>query len=101
MKKFYVFLLMFLVTCVSVNAQVSVKGSIKSGDDSQPMAGVSVFEKGTTNGVISDLDGNYAITVSNDRATLIFSSIGFATQEKVVGAGGTVNIVLEVDQQAS
>lgn len=99
MKKFYVFLLMFLVTCVSVNAQVSVKGSIKSGDDSQPMAGVSVFEKGTTNGVISDLDGNYAITVSNDRATLIFSSIGFATQEKVVGAGGTVNIVLEVDQQ--
>ena len=61
------------------------------------MIGVSVLEKGTTNGVITDLDGNYTLSV-NEGATIVFSYIGYVTQEKKAAAG-TMNIVLKEDNK--
>ena len=51
-------LLMF--TTLAMSAQNVVKGVVTAGDDGLPMVGVSVFEKGTLNGVITDPDGNYS-----------------------------------------
>jgi TonB-linked SusC/RagA family outer membrane protein len=63
-----------------------------------PAIGVSVVEKGTSNGVITDIDGNYAITVKPG-ATLVFSSIGYATQEIVVGTQRVINVLLKEDTE--
>ena len=65
-------------------AQITASGNVTDG--SGPLPGVTVSEKGTSNGTISDFDGNFTITVSNADATLVFSYIGFETQELSAGA---------------
>jgi TonB-linked SusC/RagA family outer membrane protein len=58
------------------------------------LAGVNVIEKGTTNGAISNPDGRYSITVASPNSTLVFSFIGYATQEVIVGTRGNIDITL-------
>ncbi|MBR5055045.1 MAG: TonB-dependent receptor [Bacteroidales bacterium] len=60
------------------------------------MIAVGVVQQGTTNGVITDLDGKYSITVPAG-ATIVFSSVGYVTQEIVANTTSTVNIVLATD----
>lgn len=76
-----------------------VSGHIVSVDDNQPMIGVSVLEKGTTNGVITDIDGNYRITVTRSPAILQFSYIGMRTVERQVTAASRVDVKMETDAQ--
>ena len=66
----------------------------------QPIPGVSILEKGTTNGTATDFDGNYAITASSSSAILVFRSLGFATKEIAVGQSTEINVALEEDSQA-
>ena len=73
----------------------SVSGVVS--DQSGPLIGVSVVEKGTTNGVSTDLDGRYSIKVAGSNAVLVFTYIGFADVEVPVGKQSTVNVVMEVD----
>jgi TonB-linked SusC/RagA family outer membrane protein len=88
--------LFLLVGMTSVFAQKQVNVSGKIIDElNGTMIGVSVLEKGTTNGVITDLDGNYSLSVS-EGATLIYSYVGYITQERKVVAG-TMNITLKED----
>ena len=94
-QKFVTFMLALLAT-TALFAQNKVKGTVS--DDLGPAIGVSVVEKGTSNGVITDLDGNYEITVKPG-ATLVFSSIGYATQEIVVGSQSVINVLLKEDTQ--
>ena len=54
--------------------------------------GASIVEKGTTNGTITDFDGNYTLTVSNKNATLVFSFIGYKTQEVPVAGKAKVSL---------
>lgn len=67
-------------------------------DSGLGVIGASIVEKGTSNGAITDLDGGYAITVAPG-ATLVFSSIGYANQEVVVGDQSVINIVLKEDTE--
>ena len=90
-------LLMFSTLVMS--AQVVVKGVVTAGDDGLPMVGASVFEKGTLNGVTTDVEGNYTIKVQNEKSVLVFSSVGFKTTEALVGAKTVINITLDVDSQ--
>ncbi|MBK0379719.1 TonB-dependent receptor [Mucilaginibacter segetis] len=60
-----------------------------------PLPGVNVREKGTTNGVTSDPNGRYSITVDNANAVLVFSFIGFTTQELAVGERTQINVTLK------
>ena len=76
-----------------------VKGHIISAEDNQPMIGVSVLEKGTTNGVITDIDGNYSITVTKSPAILQFSYVGMKTIDKQVTASTRINLTMENDAQ--
>lgn len=76
-----------------------VSGHIVSVDDNQPMIGVSVLEKGTTNGVITDIEGNYRITVTRSPAILQFSYIGMRTVERQVTAASRVDVKMETDAQ--
>lgn len=91
--KFFLSLIIFLCLQTFAFAQgVAVKGHITT-DAGVPLPSVTVIEKGTTNGAISDLDGNYAITVKKG-SVLVFSMIGFTSNEKTVPGAGELNVVL-------
>jgi len=83
-------LLFFAVGLVS--AQQTITGVVS--DETGPLPGVNVLEKGTNNGVVTDFDGNYSINVSNEDATLEFSYLGFLTQEAAANAD-EINITME------
>lgn len=87
------FLGMFTLFTFGVYAQTRVTGTVKS-DDGELLPGVSILEKGTNNGVITDIDGNYAITVSNAQSTLIFSFVGMTTQEVALEGRSVVDVTL-------
>lgn len=93
MKKI-LFLCFALVTLVSqgVMAQSTVSGTV-TGDDGDGLPGANVLVKGTTTGTQTDLDGNYRLTVSNG-AVLVFSYVGFETQEIEVGSRTIVDVTL-------
>ncbi len=65
--------------------------------DGNPLPGVNIVEVGTTNGAVTDLDGNYSITVSSEDAVLSFSFIGFLTKEIEVGGQTTIDVMLVED----
>ena len=65
----------------------------------QPLPGATVLEKGTTNGTQTDFDGNYSLDVA-DGATLVFSYVGFRTQEALVNGQSTINVTLAEDAAA-
>lgn len=75
--------------------QVTVTGNVTSSEDGLPIPGVTVLERGTSNGTTTDVDGNYSITVSSD-ATLVFSFIGMETQEVGVAGRTRLDVVLNV-----
>lgn len=85
-----------------VSAQnFEIKGKVVAADDKEPLIGVSVRQKGTTNGVVTDFDGNYKIKIQGDKAILQFSYVSMRTQEHSVKAGGntTLNITLENQEE--
>ncbi|EJW91483.1 TonB-dependent receptor plug [gut metagenome] len=78
--------------------QLTVTGKVIDATE-EGMPGVNVQVKGTTTGTITDFDGNYSIQVPNAKATLVFSFIGYNTQEVAVGGKTVVNVVLKEDTQ--
>ncbi len=85
-------LVLFLLP-LTMMAQGTIQGVI-TDETEVPVPGASVVVKGTTNGTISDFDGNYTITVDNFPATLVFSSLGYATKEVRVTGASTLNMTL-------
>ena len=80
MKKlnFLTILIVFVFGIGSLFSQKTITGNVTT--DGVPLPGVSVIEQGTVNGVNSDFDGNYTITLINENSSLVFSFIGFVTQ---------------------
>lgn len=78
--------------------QTQVSGTV-SDQDGLPLAGANVVEKGTTNGTVSDFDGNYDITVGSSDAILVISYIGYLRKEVAFNDQNTIDIMLEEDQQ--
>lgn len=95
-KKLLVFLT-FLISGMVMGQETTVTGTISDPDG--PLPGVNIIEKGTTNGVTTDFDGNYTITVPAD-AVLVFSYIGYLTQEIPVNGNTSLNVSLQADAQA-
>ena len=77
-------------------AQNKTISGVISDEEGMPLPGVNIIEKGTTNGVASDFDGNYTITVSDNNAILVVSYVGFLTQE--VSVTGKTKIDLNLKQ---
>ncbi|MDN5203035.1 TonB-dependent receptor [Fulvivirgaceae bacterium BMA10] len=94
--------LMLVFTLCMSNAlaqQRSVSGTVTTSEDDSSLPGVTVIEKGTTNGTITDADGNYSLTISSNDAVLVFSFVGFATVEEAVGSRSRVDISMNADLQ--
>lgn len=102
MAKFYLSLsryltvLLLLVTTMAWSQSRTVTGKVTSSDDGTGLPGVNVIEKGTNNGTATDADGNFSLSVP-PTATLVFSFVGYETQEMAVGGQTTVNISLSSD----
>ncbi|SDD88148.1 TonB-linked outer membrane protein, SusC/RagA family [Pricia antarctica] len=75
------------------NLQFQVSGTVTNVDD-RPLPGASILEKGTTNGVQTDFDGNFSITLSDQNATLVISYIGFASKEVALDGRKSLSITL-------
>ncbi len=90
-------ILIFLISFATVYAQeqLSVSGTVVD-ETGVTLPGVSIVEKGTTNGTVTDSDGNYSIEVRQG-ATLVFSFIGYLSQELVIQQSGTYNVEMEAD----
>ena len=77
----------------------AVSGKVTSSDDGAGIPGVNILEKGTSNGTVSDADGNYRINVGSN-ATLTFSFVGYVTQDVAVGSQSSVSVSLQSDVTA-
>lgn len=85
--------LVFLLMGALAWAQSTVSGTVTSGEDNEPLIGVTVLEVGTSNGTVTDFEGKYSLTV-RPGGSLRFSYTGFAEQTVVVGAQTTINVVM-------
>lgn len=96
LRPFALFMALFLMNVSWAFAQLTVTGHVKS-TSGDPLIGVNVVEKGTTNGTVTDMDGNFSLRVEKGK-TLVFSYIGFLSQENVV-RGNRMNITLKEDTE--
>jgi len=90
----FVVALFFL--CASAHAQQVITGQVSSVEG-EPLPGVNVIVKGTTQGTVTDLDGNYRINASESADSLTFSFIGFQTLAEAIGNRTTINVQLQSD----
>src|SRR5689334_12244263 len=87
-----------LVCQLSAYAQAKVTGRVTDGPDGDGLPGVNVSVKGTQLGTITDSDGRYSLDAGND-AILVFSFIGYASQEASVGGRSTIDIALAASSE--
>lgn len=87
--------IMIMLSSFAALGQTTIKGQVKD-DGNNALPGVSVVEKGTSNGTVTDTNGNWSITVGRD-ATLIFSFIGMKPQEITVGTQTTIDVTMVAD----
>ena len=97
----FVFLFMLIVPQSFWAQSFVVKGQVTSHEDNEPLIGVAIMQEGTTNGVVTDFDGNYAIELKGvDKAVLVFSYIGMKTQLHTVNnSTGVLNVVMQSDAE--
>ncbi|MCK0147279.1 TonB-dependent receptor [Arenibacter sp. F26102] len=74
--------------------QNEIRGTI-SDKDGAPLSGANIVEKGTINGVTADFDGNFSISVTDDKAILVVSYIGFANKEIPINGQSNISVVLQ------
>ncbi len=97
-KFFLTFSLMILCIGASAQDKITVNGQVVDAAG-ETIIGASVMEVGTTNGVITDFDGNFTIQVKNDKAQLRISYVGYTSQTVAVGGQRNLKIILKEDNQ--
>ena len=78
-------------------AAINVSGKVTAQEDGEGIPGVNVLVKGTTTGTVTDVDGNYQINVPSEEDILVFSSIGYMTQEVAVNGRNSIDVTLDED----
>jgi len=94
-------LLLTVATCLfivsSAFGQMTVSGVLTSAEDGAIMPGVNILVKGTSQGTITDANGRYSITVPSSSSTLVFSFVGYSTQEIPVNGRSSIDVALTAD----
>ena len=75
--------------------QINITGKVTNGQTNESLIGVTILEKGTANGVLTDALGNYSIKVNNANSILVFSFVGMELQEVVVGGQKVINVLMK------
>ena len=91
-------ILLGLFTTQSFAQNITITGTVKD-QSGEPLIGVNVMEKGTTNGSITDMDGKYSVSSTGKKTILVFSYIGYISQEIPVGNRKTINVTMKEDTE--
>ncbi len=100
MKKFLLLSFMLVATLLSVEAVAqdrTITGTVTAEEDGSALPGVNVLLKGTSTGTVTDINGNYRLTVPSDGGTLVFTFVGLKTQEVAIGGQTTINVGMVSD----
>lgn len=97
MKKFLLIGLLLAFLMPEAMAQRKISGTVKEAGEDTPLPGVNIIVKGTSTGTTSDIDGAYSLEVPDDNAVLIFSFIGYRTEQVNVGNRSVIDLNLEQD----
>jgi len=94
--------ILLVITLLSVNFSVqsqtrTVRGKVTASEDGLPIPGVTVMVKGSVNGTISDIEGNYQIEIKDSEKVLVFSFVGLEFQEVVIGNRNNIDVALNPD----
>jgi len=99
MKKFLLLCFSFVFVLTSWAQERVVSGKVIAEEDGSTIPGVNVVLKGTTNGTVTDIDGNYRLNVPSSGGTLVYSFIGLQTKEIAIGERSIIDVRLGLDVQ--
>lgn len=99
MNKALVLCMALLMSFQLVAQRHGISGTVSDGSDGSTMIGVNIVEKGTSNGTITDVDGDFEMTVSSRNSVLVFSMIGYKTLEVNVEGRTMIQVVMEQDDE--
>ena len=88
---------MFIITGFVLAQPASVSGKVTDATTGEPLPGAAVYIKGTTRGSVTDLDGNFNISVGPEDQILVFSYVGYVTQEISISDQTVINVALEIE----
>ena len=94
MKKHLLVVALVVFGIVGAIAQRTISGTVTDASG-EPLIGASILVKGTSTGMVTDLDGTYSLNVPEDATTLVFSYTGYLTQEVELGASNVLDVTLE------
>ncbi|MDR2232994.1 MAG: TonB-dependent receptor [Tannerella sp.] len=97
--KGFIALMLLSFTSYAAFAQITVTGTV-TDTRNETLIGVNVLVKGTTTGAVTDIDGKYSLSVPNAQSVLVFSYVGYLSQEVRVGSQRSINVTLEEDTQS-
>jgi TonB-linked SusC/RagA family outer membrane protein len=95
-KRLYLILIVLFASLANVMAQVKVGGTV-TDPDGLSIPGVSVVQKGTTNGTITDADGKYTISVTSESAVLQFSFVGMTPVTEVINGRSVIDVKMDAE----
>jgi len=98
-KTLLLFTAILLTTAISLSQTTQVQGTVTGAEDGQPIPGVMISVKGTTVGVVTDVDGKYTLNVPVGSNTLVFSFVGMKRTEVEIAGRSVVNVSMASDTQ--
>ena len=99
-KLFWLLLMVGALPLAAFSQGKTISGQVTDQSTGESLPGVNILAKGTTTGTVTDIDGNYRLTVADEVTTLVFSSIGYETVEEAISGRSTINLSLAPDIQA-
>lgn len=96
MKHFIPILLLLLFTCSSLLAQRQISGKVID-EFGGPLPGVNILVQGTTTGTVTDVEGNYSLGIPGNGGILVFSFVGYISEEVMVGSQSIINLTMTPD----
>jgi len=100
MHKHIYSILFLLFASLALSAQVTVTGLVTEEDTGAPLIGVTVIEEGTSRGTVTDINGEYSITLDDVNTNLVFSYIGYVTQTQTVLSLKPLNVIMATDTES-
>ncbi|MDF9796431.1 TonB-linked SusC/RagA family outer membrane protein [Catalinimonas alkaloidigena] len=89
-----------LGSVVQKQLEKSISGTVTDIENDEPLPGTNVVVKGTTIGTVTDIDGNYRLSVPDDASILVFSSVGYTSEEIEIGNQTVINVSMSSDIQS-
>lgn len=96
---YFAMVFLLFISTLAYGQDFMIRGKVISSEDQLPLIGASIMLKGSTNGTITDVDGNFSISVPKSGSVLLVSYVGMATQELTVNSSKPIKVVLKPDSK--